>query len=122
MSVEVACTLRARLRGLLGRSAMDGVLLIAPCKDIHTFGMGRSIDVAFLAADSTVMESHRGVPPNRRLRCKGAVATLERFAAEAPWPEPGERILCAARCGTAVSAERGEEDENMPDMPFEHVR
>ena len=37
MKFELACSLAARLRGLAGRDAFDGVLLLAPCNDVHTF-------------------------------------------------------------------------------------
>ncbi|MBR0405530.1 MAG: DUF192 domain-containing protein [Eggerthellaceae bacterium] len=93
MNVEVASTIRARLKGLYGRDAFDGVLMLVPCNDIHTFAMRRAIDVAFVAADGAVLEAHRSVLPNRRLRNKRAVATLERFASEAAWFCPGDRIL-----------------------------
>lgn len=92
MNVEIACTLKSRLTGLLGRNAFDGVLLLVPCKDIHTFAMRRSIDVAFVAADGIVLEAHRDVAPNRRLRNGHAAATFERFASEEAWFVPGDRI------------------------------
>ena len=92
MSFEIASTMPARLKGLLGRSGFGGVLLLAPCRDIHTFGMRRPIDVAFVSADGAVIESHRNVAPRRRLRNRKAAATLERFSADAPWFAPGDRI------------------------------
>ena len=92
MNVEIACTLRARLMGLYGKDAFDGVLMLVPCNDIHTFAMRRPIDVAFVAADGAVLESHRAVTPNRRLRNRRAAATLERFASESAWYVPGDRI------------------------------
>ena len=92
MKLEIACTMRGRLRGLLGRPDFDGVLMLVPCHDIHTFGMRRPIDVAFMAADCVIVESHRTVEPRRRLKNRAAVATLERFACEDPWFASGERI------------------------------
>lgn len=94
MNVEIACTTWRRLRGLLGREPCpdSGVLLLAPCNDVHTFGMRCEIDVAFVATDGTVIESHRAIGPRRRLRCKRAVATLERFTSSDPWFSPGEQI------------------------------
>lgn len=92
MNLEIACTMRARLVGLLGRSRFDGVLLLVPCHDIHTFGMQRLLDVAFVAKDGTVVESRRGVPPRSRLGNAQAVATLERFASSDPWLVAGDRI------------------------------
>ena len=92
MKVEIACTIFGRLRGLIGRREFDGVLLLTPCNDVHTFGMSRAIDVAFIAADGLVLESHREVGACRRLRCRPATATLERIAVEAPWFERGDRV------------------------------
>ena len=92
MDLEIASSMRARLRGLFGRSGFTGVLMLVPCHDVHTFGMRHSIDVAFVAADGTVVEAHRNVAPCHRLKNREAVATLERFAAEACWFNIGDRI------------------------------
>lgn len=92
MDLEIACTTRARLRGLFGRPGFDGVLLLVPCHDVHTFGMKRPLDIAFVAGNGTVVESHRGVEPRRRLKNREATATLERFACASPWFAPGDRI------------------------------
>jgi hypothetical protein len=46
-AAEVAISRRARRRGLTGRDRLDGVLVIRPCRAIHTFGMRFPIDVAF---------------------------------------------------------------------------
>ena len=92
MNIEIACTMRSRLLGLFGRPGFDGVLLLVPCHDIHTFGMQKPLDVAFVAADGTVLESHREVAPCHRLKNREAVATLERFAADGRWFALGDRI------------------------------
>ena len=97
MRMEIACSLRARLMGLYGREAFDGVLMLVPCNDIHTFGMRRPIDVAFVAADGAVLEAHTHVAPNRRLRNKRAAATLERFSKEDAWYAPGDLIQQSLR-------------------------
>ena len=91
--VAIASTMKARLVGLLGRDGAAGVLMLAPCRSIHTYGMRFPIDVAFVAADGAVLAAHRDVPPRRHLRCRGAVATLERQAAPGlPWYERGSRL------------------------------
>ena len=56
-----------RLRGLLGRKdlAPDQGMLLVPCCNIHTFGMGFSIDVIYGYRDGTVCKMLTGFPPNR---------------------------------------------------------
>ena len=46
--VEVAASPDRRTRGLLGRTGLDGGLLISPCNGVHTFRMKFPIDVAFI--------------------------------------------------------------------------
>lgn len=53
--VERLVTRRQRGRGLLGREAMDGAVLLQPCRSVHTFGMRFAIDVAFCDADGVVL-------------------------------------------------------------------
>jgi hypothetical protein len=62
---EVAADRRARRRGLLGREGVDGVLVIEPCRQVHTFRMGFAIDIAFCAGDGRVLRLLPGVPPGR---------------------------------------------------------
>ena len=54
-TAEVAADARARRRGLLGRDAIDGVLVLRPCRHVHTFRMRFAIDVAFCRADGVVL-------------------------------------------------------------------
>jgi uncharacterized membrane protein (UPF0127 family) len=54
-SLEIAEGRRQRARGLLGRDEIDGALLLAPARSVHTFGMRFTIDVAFLDADNRVL-------------------------------------------------------------------
>ena len=46
-SAEVAVTRRLRRRGLIGRDHVEGVLVLRPCRMVHTFGLEFPIDVAF---------------------------------------------------------------------------
>lgn len=55
--VEVCDTARTRARGLLGRDGLDGALLISPAKQVHTFRMRFTIDVAFLDRDGRVLRT-----------------------------------------------------------------
>ena len=54
-SAEVADDRAARRLGLRGRDGIEGVLVIEPCRQVHTFGMRFPIDVAFCAADGRVL-------------------------------------------------------------------
>lgn len=92
MRIEIASSLLGRMRGMLARRDYPDLLLLTPCNDIHTFGMRRAIDVAFLSRDGVVLETRRSLAPRRRARCKRATSTLERIAADAPWFEQGDRI------------------------------
>lgn len=84
----------ARLRGLLGRDCAEGVLLLAPCADIHTVGMRFSIDVAFLGEDGTVLASRRSLAPGSRMAVRGAACVLERQACTSKgWFCPGDRAF-----------------------------
>ena len=56
-SAEVACTARARRRGLLGRDGIDGALVLRPCRSVHTFFMRFPIDVAFCDREGTVLRT-----------------------------------------------------------------
>jgi uncharacterized membrane protein (UPF0127 family) len=54
-SLEVARDRRARVRGLLGRDAVEGALLLQPCRSVHTIGLRFPIDVAFCDRDLVVL-------------------------------------------------------------------
>jgi uncharacterized membrane protein (UPF0127 family) len=45
--VELAADRATRRRGLLGIDGIDGVLVLEPCRQVHTIGMRFPIDVAF---------------------------------------------------------------------------
>ncbi len=54
-AAEVAVTRRRRRGGLLGRDTMDGVLILRPCRQVHTVRMRFAIDVAFCDRDGFVL-------------------------------------------------------------------
>ncbi len=88
-----ALTFPKRLKGLLYTEPNDSVLLIAPCRSIHTFGMKYAIDIAFVNQSGIVIKSIRDVFPNSRRRCRGACAVLERYACpNNPWFREGDFI------------------------------
>jgi uncharacterized protein len=56
-TAEVATTRRARRRGLLGRDAVDGALVLRPCRSVHTIGMRFAVDVAFCDRSGVVLRT-----------------------------------------------------------------
>ncbi|WP_440553997.1 DUF192 domain-containing protein [Streptomyces sp. SCPE 10] len=62
--LEIAASYRARTRGLLGRTSLDGAMLLSPANSVHTFGMRIPIDVAYLDRRLTVL-SVRTMRPGR---------------------------------------------------------
>ena len=58
-SLEVADQRGSRRRGLLGRDAIDGALLLVPARSVHSIGMRFPIDVAWLDDDLTVLRTVR---------------------------------------------------------------
>ncbi|OUO92124.1 hypothetical protein B5F40_01990 [Gordonibacter sp. An230] len=91
--LRLATSAARRARGLLFARPDEGVLLLLPCADIHTVGMGRRIDVAFIDGAGCVLAAYRNVGPFRRLRHRNAAAVVERFSSCAtPWFEPGDRM------------------------------
>ncbi|WP_037680274.1 DUF192 domain-containing protein [Streptomyces albus] len=53
--LEIAASLRARTRGLLGRDGIEGAMLLTPANSVHTFRMRFPIDVAYLSRDFRVL-------------------------------------------------------------------
>jgi len=50
------------MRGLLGRDGIDGAILLAPARSVHTIRMRFAIDVAFLDAEMMVVRVVAMVP------------------------------------------------------------
>jgi uncharacterized membrane protein (UPF0127 family) len=61
-AAEVAESSRARRRGLLGRDAFDGALVLRPCRNVHTARMRFPIDVAFCDPEGVVLRTVSLVP------------------------------------------------------------
>lgn len=60
--LELAASYRARTKGLLGRDAIDGAMLLSPASSVHTFRMRFPIDVAYLDRDLKVVAIHTMKP------------------------------------------------------------
>ncbi len=88
-----------RLLGVQGGKlfAWAHALRIAPCWAIHTIGMRRPIDVAFVSADRCIQRLLLNVPPGRAVHCWRAREVWEfspgiaqrlrlRVGQTLPWP------------------------------------
>lgn len=65
--LEIAATVRARGKGLLGRTGLDGALLLKPCRHVHTMRMKFTIDIANLDTTGRVIAVET-LRPNRFAR------------------------------------------------------
>ncbi|WP_330173857.1 DUF192 domain-containing protein [Streptomyces sp. NBC_01498] len=94
VELEIAASYGTRRRGLLGRTGLDGALLITPCNSVHTFRMRFTIDVAYLDKELRVVHVHTVKPgrmPLPRLRARH-VLEAEAGAMERWGVRPGVRL------------------------------
>lgn len=85
-SAEVAATFGDRLRGLLGRDGIEGVLVLRPARSVHTVGMRFAIDVAWCDAEMRVLRIATVAPWRATRPVRGATQVLEAEAgALAAW-------------------------------------
>ncbi len=96
----IACRTRWRLLGLFDKKFDGDLLVIAPCRSIHTFGMRSAVDAAFFDRRGVVLEVRR-VLPWRVFSCRGAEGVIERAVVEpefaSRWFEPGDQLCLACR-------------------------
>lgn len=97
--VVVLAGIVERLRGLKNAAVLScgSYAVLAPCCDIHTFGMKFPIDVAFVDARGVVIAAVRHVSPARRLRYRKACMVLERRSCKDAWFEPGQAVFVLPR-------------------------
>ncbi|MER6428758.1 DUF192 domain-containing protein [Streptomyces sp900105245] len=102
--LEIAASYRARTKGLLGRDAIDGAMLLSPASGVHTFGMRMPIDVAYLDSRSTVIAVRTMRPGRLGLPRPRARHVLEaRAGAMAGWGlVAGVRVEVEAVVGGAA--------------------
>jgi len=92
LPIRFALTKLSRMIGLLKQDVCaDGeVLLLLPCKSVHTFGMKVDIDVAFIDDRGRVLKVAQALPPRRFCSCVAASGVLERRSkVDNPWFETG---------------------------------
>lgn len=96
----VACSPRARLRGLLGRRRLppDEGLLLRRCASVHTCFLRFAIDVVLLDGDDRVVGVVERLAPWRLTGRRGTRAVLELAAGEAQRRaiSPGDRLAVVA--------------------------
>lgn len=63
MNVRIVGSWPSRARGLLWGASPDDVLVLVPCRDVHTCFMRQPVDVAFVGSDGVVLAVERGLPP-----------------------------------------------------------
>ena len=85
-TLEVAGSLRDRVKGLMGRDHYEGALLLRPAHSVHTVGMRFPIDVAFVDGEGRVvatvtMARHRPGRPRfaARLVVEAEAGAFERW-------------------------------------------
>ena len=89
-----------RLKGLFSFKGEEVVLVIIPCKSIHTFFLYRSIHVAFFDRKGFVVASYKDVPPFRLCCERKAYGVLERWSGgkgDDTWLEVGDRIIVTTK-------------------------
>lgn len=82
---EVADTMWARMKGLLGRERLpeEGGLWIRPCNSVHTWFMRFAIDVVFLDREQRVVRIASALPPWRMTRIVWRASSVLELAAGA---------------------------------------
>lgn len=97
MRIVIATSIFARAHGLLGTRAEWGdgnrMLILVPCKSVHTIGMRYALDIAFVDRNGIVLRSERNVRPGRVLSCRQAAFVLERPHQDEAWAEAEQRLL-----------------------------
>lgn len=95
--LEVADTVRVRMRGLLGRDGIDGALWLEPANGIHTLGMRFAIDVAMCDREGRVLRLCTVVPNRLTRPVRSGRITVEAAAgAMAAWEVTQGTVLATA--------------------------
>lgn len=82
----IASSFRSRLQGLLATPPHCSILMLCPCKSVHTLGMKHAIDIAFVSDTGKVIKSRRGVLPGKlSLSARHSAYVLEQFFNPTSW-------------------------------------
>ncbi|MGN0301808.1 MAG: hypothetical protein ACI4BI_02925 [Anaerotardibacter sp.] len=97
-SIYVASGFFDRALGMLIPRSSDAILVLIPCKSIHTFFVKRNLDIAFISKEGLVLFSERNVRPGRLIKQKGALCVFERCSdIQKSWFETGQYIGLSVR-------------------------
>jgi uncharacterized membrane protein (UPF0127 family) len=82
------------MRGLLGRSGIEGAMLLRPARSVHTLGMRFPIDVAFCSKEMVVLRTTTMARHRMSLPVPRAHAVIEAEAgAFGHWNlQPGDQL------------------------------
>ena len=80
-ALVLATSAAHRARGLLCADPNGDAMLLVPCHDIHTVGMGHRLDVAFVDRAGQVIEAHRAVGPSAQRTRGGGRRTVRKLRA-----------------------------------------
>jgi uncharacterized membrane protein (UPF0127 family) len=101
--LQVARSLWARMKGLIGRVAADfppgSALWLTPCRGIHTVGMSFSIDAVYLDARGAVVRAYHGLAPFRVASLDPRTRSVVEFPAgtlKATGTEVGDLLDCSS--------------------------
>ena len=111
--VEVAASMFARMRGLIGRTSLPAGhgMLIEACGSVHTVGMRFPIDVVFLDQTWQVCRVVRQVPPGRLVVWCGWYG-LRALEVASGWLD-----LAGVAPGTQLSWQSSESPSLVPPVP-----
>ena len=56
-SIEMLSSHKDKLVGLLGRSSLEGAMVLRSARSVHSFGMRFDLDVAFVDVDNVVFRT-----------------------------------------------------------------
>ncbi|MDR3136877.1 MAG: DUF192 domain-containing protein [Coriobacteriales bacterium] len=117
----MATSMMEKLVGLLpkNRCANGEVMMFAPCRSIHSFGMRSKLDIAFLDKKGLVLAAERELPACKLRSQRQAVVVLERRSCPFdPWPQVGDRLSLNFISRWQFSASLDSSQENL--SPKEH--
>ena len=83
-----------KLVGIKSKKVKNKAVILYNCSDVHSIGLNRCLDLAFVDKNGRTMKVVRNFKPWSRCRCKGAKYVIERYSQRGrPWFEEGELLI-----------------------------